>query len=147
MCRGIKLTDHSGMEKRIEFPHPKAALPIQSVEGQIKWLRWGNNLEEKEGGFFIGGWARQISLEQGKWDKLKPETVDLVADEFLSRDLERNPHWIDIPPGHAIKGIIATHHDERRVYVITTEPPEEYAWMNDRWPLIAPIESHSANSN
>lgn len=139
MCRGVKVIDPSGVAKQIEYPHPRAALPIQVSEGQIKWLRWGNYLEEKEGGFFVGGWARLSSLDAGKWDKLKPEPVDLIVNEFLSRDIERKPHWINIPEGHAIKGIIATLNDERRVYVVTTEPPEEYANMDERWPLIAPI--------
>ncbi len=138
MCRGVKLTDHTGIEKRIEFPHPHAALPVRDAAGNIRWLRWGNNLEEKEDGFFIGGWARQVSLDQGKWDELKPEPVDLVVDEFLSRDAKRKAHWIDIPDSHVIKGIIATRHDERRIYVITTQAPEEFAGTDECWPLIAP---------
>ncbi|MCB5186626.1 hypothetical protein LG200_01245 [Methylobacillus caricis] len=139
MCRGVKFTDPSGVERKIVFPNLLSALPIRHVDGKIKWLRWGNSLEEKEGGFFIGGWARKSSLEQGKWDKLKPETVSIMGHEFMERDKSRKSHWIDIPEDHAIQGIIATHHHERRIYVVTTEPPEEYAWIDDRWPLIAPI--------
>ncbi|MCB5185134.1 hypothetical protein LG201_07945 [Methylobacillus gramineus] len=139
MCRGVKFTDASGLETKILFPHLTSALPIKYKDGKIKWLRWGNNLEEKEGGFFVGGWARKTSLDQGKWDKLKPEKVNIMAHEFMGKDQSRISHWIDIPEGHAIQGVIATHHNERRIYVVTTEPPEEYAWIGDRWPLIAPV--------
>lgn len=72
----------------------------------------------------------------GKWSKCNPEVVQLAVIAFMEKDADRVSHWIDVPEGMAIEGLIVRQNDEARLYVVTEGPPTEYAWVHDRWPRL-----------
>ncbi|OSO71396.1 hypothetical protein B6N17_020410 [Stutzerimonas stutzeri] len=53
----------------------------------------------------------------------------------MEKDAERTSHWFDVEPGFALDCLVLGEGDQRRVYVITSSPPEEFAWIHDRWPM------------
>jgi len=54
----------------------------------------------------------------------------------MEKDAERVSHWFNVDNGCALECLVIGKDDERRVYVVTTTPPQEFAWVHDRWPLI-----------
>ena len=136
MCGGVKYTDKSGKEWKVYFPSPKAALPVLKKDGEVDWVTWGKRKEEVDRFFALGGWARLDSVQAGKWQRFHPRPVLLPVQSFMEKDHERQSHWIDVPQGQLIQGLLATHEDQARVYVITTDTPAECHWIHDRWPRL-----------
>lgn len=136
MCGGAKYTDKAGKEWKIYFPSPKAALPVLKKDGDIEWVTWGKRKEEDAPFFAPGGWARLDSINEGKWKRFHPKPVLLPLQSFMEKDHERQSHWIDVPSGQVIQGLLASHESEARVYVVTTDTPAEYHWIHDRWPRL-----------
>lgn len=83
-----------------------------------------------------GGWARSDSIELAKWERYNPVIVQLAAHGFMEKHAEKASHWIDVPEGKAIKALIVNNKNEQRVYVVTEDTPEEYAWVHDRFPKL-----------
>lgn len=135
MCGGARYVDSNGKDWKVYFPSPKAALPVVRPDG-VEWIKWGRRKEETASRFVQGGWARHDSIEAGKWARCKPEIVQLAVIAFMEKDAERVSHWIDVPEGMAIEGLIVTQDDDARLYVVTEDTPTEYAWVHDRWPRI-----------
>ena len=138
MCGGAKYREPDGLEWKIYFPNPKAALPVAQPDGQVEWFKWGRRKEEPAQGFIQGGWARIDSIRAHKWDRYDPKPVLLAVQSFMQKDAERVSHWIDIPENLAIQGLLATFNEETRLYVVTEDTPPEYAWVHDRWPRLVP---------
>ena len=141
MCSGVKYTESSGKEWKVYFPNPKAALPVVKEDGAVEWVKWGRRREE-QAPFVQGGWARSDSIELGKWERYSPVFVKLAANGFMEKDAEKVSHWIDVPEGMCIEALIVNNNDEQRVYVVTEDTPEEYAWVHDRWPKLAELSSY-----
>ena len=147
MCGGVRYTDKGGKEWKIYFPSPKAALPVLRKNGEIEWVTWGKRKEEPERFFAPGGWARLDSVQAGKWQRFHPRPVLLPVQSFMEKDHERQSHWIDVPAGQLMQGLLATHEDQARVYVVTTDTPAEYHWIHDRWPrLVQPADQQPSQS-
>ncbi|MFI9673115.1 hypothetical protein PA6566_01178 [Pseudomonas aeruginosa] len=51
-------------------------------------------------------------------------------------DKNRQSHWFDVPDGTALECLVLGENVQRRVYIVTTNAPSEYAWIHDRWPLL-----------
>lgn len=135
MCSGVKYRESSSKEWKVYFPNPKAALPVVKTDGSVEWIKWGRRREE-QAPFVQGGWARSDSIELGKWERFSPVFVKLAAHSFMEKDAANVSHWIDVPQGSAIEALIVNNNEEQRVYVITEDTPEEYAWVHDRWPRL-----------
>ena len=104
-------------------------------DGTVEWVKWGRRKEE-QAPFVQGGWARSDSIELGKWERYSPVFVKLAAHGFMEKDAAKVSHWIDIPHGQAIEALIVEFDEDKRIYVVTQDTPEEYAWVHDRWPSI-----------
>lgn len=142
MCGGVQYTDKANKTWKIYFPNPKAALPILKKDGEIEWVKWGKRKEEDGADlkfFAPGGWARLDSINEGKWKRFHPVPVKIPVQSFMEKDENRTSHWIDVPAGQVIQGLLATHDDQARVYVVTTETPPEFAWVHDRWPRLVAL--------
>jgi len=139
MCGGVKYTDKGGKEWKVYFPSPKAALPVLKRDGEIAWVTWGKRKEEPDHVFAPGGWARMDSIKEGKWQRFHPRPVLLPVQSFMEKDHERQSHWVDVPPGQVMQGLLATRDDQTRVYVVTTDTPAEYHWIHDRWPRLVDL--------
>jgi putative SOS response-associated peptidase YedK len=146
MCGGIKYTDKSGKEWKVFFPSPKAAIPVLKKDGDVEWVPWGKRKEEPLEGFVNGGWARLDSIKMGKWKRFNPQPVVLPVQAFMEKDHDRKSHWIDVTEAQAIQGLIANVNDQKRLYVVTTETPEEYSWVHDRWPRIVSLSNNVENA-
>ncbi|PLX26557.1 hypothetical protein C0583_07075 [Candidatus Parcubacteria bacterium] len=105
-------------EDRIEsfFWHQKATLPIETKQG-IQLKLWGN--KDKDLKLPNTGWARKESLEEGKWNYLHPELVNIPVEQGYEKKV-----WFDFEKG--TKGILVERDGEERVYIITSEASEEY---------------------
>ena len=51
-------------------------------------------------------------------------------------DKSRQSHWFGVSEGYALECLVIGEGEHRRVYIVTTYPPAEYAWVHDRWPLL-----------
>ena len=136
MCGGIKYKDHQDKVWTVYFPSPKAALPVIKKDGGVDWVKWGKRKEEDARFFPNGGWARLDSIKLGKWEKYNPTPVLLSIHWFMEKDHEKKSHWFEVKPDEVIQGLLSTHDDDARVYVVTTDTPAEYSYIHDRRPRI-----------
>lgn len=139
MCGGVEISGkytRTGEQLKIYFPNPKAALPVLGANGQAMWVPWGRRREQPGKGP-QGGWARLSSIEEGRWEKYGPMRVRIPAARFMEKDEAKVSHWFDLEAGQTLEGLVIGADEEQRVYVITTSPPNEYAWLHDRWPLVS----------
>lgn len=136
MCGGIKYNDKAGKEWKVYFPSPKAALPVIKKSGEIEWVTWGKRKEENAPYFPNGGWARLDSIKEGKWQRFHPTPVLLPVNAFMEKDHEKVSHWFDLKSDEVIQGLLTVHEDVARVYVVTTDTPQEFSFIHDRWPRV-----------
>lgn len=136
MCGGIKYNDKAGKEWKVYFPSPKAALPVIKKSGEIEWVTWGKRKEENAPYFPNGGWARLDSIKEGKWQRFHPTPVLLPVNAFMEKDHEKVSHWFDLKSDEVIQGLLTIHEDAARVYVVTTDTPQEFSFIHDRWPRV-----------
>ncbi|RMH92748.1 hypothetical protein EA797_04410 [Stutzerimonas zhaodongensis] len=57
----------------------------------------------------------------------------------MEKDASRMSHWFEMQEGFALDCLVLREGDQRRVYVVTSTPPEEFSWIHDRWPLVAAL--------
>lgn len=136
MCGGAKYTDQQNKAWTIYFPSPKAALPVLKKNGEVEWVIWGKRKEENAPEFPNGGWARLDSIKAGKWQRYAPTPVLLPLQSFMEKDHDKTSPWFDLKPDELIQGLLTVQHDVPRVYVVTTDTPEEFNYLHDRWPRI-----------
>lgn len=136
MCGGVKYTDQQQKEWTVYFPSPKAALPVIKKSGDIEWITWGKRKEETDRYFPNGGWARLDSIKEGKWERYHPVPVLLPVYAFMEKDSDKVSHWFKLKEGELLQGLLTVHQDAARVYVVTTDTPEEHNYIHDRWPRI-----------
>lgn len=140
MCGGVEAREADKIW-RIYFPNPKAALPVLLEDsGQRDWITWGRRREQPGYGP-EGGWARLNSVEAGSWAKYHPRRGFGMVQRFMEKEGQpgeknRASHWFDVPDGQALECLVIGEGEQRRVYVVTTTPPTELAWIHDRWPLL-----------
>ena len=136
MCGGVEAREAEKAFK-VYFPSPKAAFPVVLVDGgELGWVRWGKR-EGESGIGPRGGWAKLETIERGGWDKYRPRPALGLVDRFMEKDGQRTSHWFDVPNGYALRCLVMGEGDDQRVFVVTSRPPEEYAWVHDRWPQLA----------
>ena len=145
MCGGVKYTDKQNKTWTVYFPSPKAALPVLKKDGEIEWITWGKRTEETAPQFPDGGWARLDSIKQGKWQRYQPRPVLLPVHSFMEKDHDKASHWFDLQAGELLQGLLAIQNDIRRVYVVTTDTPDEYSFIHDCWPRV--VKRHVTFSN
>ena len=136
MCGGVKYTDKQNKTWTVYFPSPKAALPVLKKDGEIEWVTWGRRKEENAPEFPNGGWARLDSIKEGKWQRYHPRPVLLPIQSFMEKDHDKNSHWFDLKPDELLQGLLTIQNDQPRVYIVTTDTPEEYSYIHDRWPRV-----------
>lgn len=54
----------------------------------------------------------------------------------MEKDHEKVSHWFDVKPDEVIQGLLTVHDTIARVYVVTTDTPEEFSYIHDRWPRV-----------
>ena len=136
MCGGV-IFQFQGKLIKTYFPNPHSELPVLQADDSVELFAWGRR-KQQAGNLPLGGWARQESLAQGRWDQWFPKPVPVMINEFMEKDERRNSHWFSITSGKYIQGIIARYNAETRLYIVTIQPPADA--IHHRWPLIKNFE-------
>lgn len=137
-CRWeVRYKDYVGKTWDILLSNSKATLPIKRGE-HLLWLEWGSRPGEDLQGFTVGGMVREESLKAGKWKQFMPQKVHLHLSEFSEPGVMVPTLYFDVPENHAVLGIVATWHGEKRVYIVTTQPPRGMVWHKNGWPVLVP---------
>jgi hypothetical protein len=109
------------------FWEKNAVLPVRSKD-KVQLKLWGNKDEEIK--LPKTGWAKEESLQIGKWDYLHPEIVDIPVDSGYEKKV-----WFDFAKG--TKGVVVEKDGQQRVYMVTKAASQEYQREtgHDREPL------------
>lgn len=145
MCGGVEARDKNRAYQAVKvyFPNPKAAFPVVLEDGtDLGWVPWGRRREQPGKGP-QGGWAKLETVERGGWEKYHPQRALGLISRYMEKDAERVSHWFDMNEGYALECLVIGEGEDRRVYVVTTSPPEEYAWIHDRWPMVSALPAAS----
>lgn len=154
MCGGLEyqyLDPVSGQMKtrKAYFPIPKVKIPVVIEDNsEPEWVQWGKRQgEDPELDVPVTGWARLLSLKEGKWNRYQPRKVKIPALRWMEKDAEKQSHWFDMEPEKALLGVMLVQQGERFVYIVTRPATEHYAMAHHRMPLLveaaapAPIPS------
>lgn len=67
----------------------------------------------------------QSALIRHRLDVASVREWPLMEKEGQPGDENRLSHWLDVPDGYALECLVLGEGEARRVYVVTTEAPEE----------------------
>ena len=76
------------------------------------------------------------SITAGKWARYQPREVRMPAVRLMEKDPARQSHWFDLRPGQMLEGLLLEAGKERRIYAVTSDPPEGLEWVHVRWPRL-----------
>ncbi|MEJ2310704.1 MAG: hypothetical protein P8Z31_03105 [Gammaproteobacteria bacterium] len=138
MCGGVEYKE-SGHLWTVYFPDSEARLPVVTKMHRTRLVTWGRRHYEA-GALPLGGWARHESIEEGVWARWNPLPVKIHVRRYMEKDSNNKSHWFDVPPLHVIQGLVASHGEEQRVYIVTVPAEGEFAAIHDRWPRIVQAE-------
>ena len=146
MCGGIIIRwqtvpdpDHLGRTMRIGteervlgFSYSKNPVLPAEKDGAVALYPWGNR-DKKSKKLLETGWCRVESLEQGKWDRLKPVPMQIPAIGGVEKG-----KWMAF--SGPLKGVLVE--DEEKVahaYMLTqAASPEHATYTNhERMPVLA----------
>lgn len=112
--------ERTGQVRSLYWQRGEPVLPVvtDGEEGpKEELLLWGNR--DKGAPFPQTGWARQDSIEAGKWGYLHPDPVLIPVTHGVEKG-----KWFEIENG--IKGVIAHRGEERRIYMLTEDADPEF---------------------
>lgn len=122
--------------KRIIHGQARPLLPAIFENGELQWIMWG---ERREGDFFPhGGWVHPSDLKGRAWRPWRPREAIIAADGFMVHREGRKEKWFSLGEDEGLRGMVACSEDECRIYIMTTQPPEDFAWAR-RWPVITKL--------
>ena len=135
------------VRKKAFFPIPKVQIPVMDEQG-IHWARWGKRKgEDPEIDVPVTGWARLISLKEGKWNHYQPRRVKIPALRWMEKDGAKTSHWFDMSPDHCLLGVEIERQWQgeslRFVYVVTKPSSGLFADVHDRMPVLTKAVSPS----
>jgi len=102
-------------------------LPAE-IDGQIRLFDWGNR--DKNASFPETGWAKNETIEEGKWKWLHPKKVKIPVNRGCEKKV-----WFDFKNG--TNGILVGQDSDKRVYMITEKADKKYLeeTNHDRMPM------------
>lgn len=133
MCIGVSYQQYRKPYQSY-FPQSGACLPIKLRNGLIKLLPWGRRQGES-GTLPLTGWAKLASIKFGMWHVWRPHPVKIAIDAWMEK-AEGISTWHALGLNDYLQGLIAFHEHERRVYVVTVEPRNDY----DRVPRVITMD-------
>jgi hypothetical protein len=99
------------------FWQKEPLLPVED-NGEIHLRRWGNRSSEIN--LPKTGWAKQESIDAGKWAHLNPKFIKIPAKRGIEKGV-----WFDIKSG-GLQGVLVHKDQEERVYMITKPAEDDY---------------------
>ncbi len=115
---------------RFLYRDPVPRLPA-FFHDQLDIYPWGNR-DNKQSRLPKTGWAKAESVDQGKWNWLHPEPVEIPASHGVERGV-----WFPIEKG--MRGLLVKDEQDRpHVYMLTQAASPEYAAMtkHERMPVF-----------
>lgn len=109
------------------FWQDKPFLPVDEPDG-VKLCEWGNR--DRMSKLPKTGWARLESIQDGRWDWLKPQKIWIPS--LMGYDKKK---WFKTPQG--LTGVKVRYHNLTRVYIVTTKADRSYVDLigHDRMPV------------
>lgn len=144
MCHGIEFV-RDDQRVVVYFDLQGAQLPVRKRSGAVEFLPWGARgdrylTQDNTPGYLlkfpVGGWASRESIREGAWQKFEPVPVRIVASRFSFVDGQLGTVFYGLERGEYIQGLLARTGGQRRVYVVTVDPPPEHAARWQFWPRI-----------
>lgn len=114
--RQIAMFEKHG-EFKSNYWDKRPVLPIKRGDS-IEIKDWGNRDEKVD--LPKTGWAKQESINEGKWNWLKPVSVEILADKGVEKGV-----WFDFSE-HNTSGILVEKDGEERVYMLTQPADRVY---------------------
>lgn len=142
MCGGLQYrlidpTIGEIKERKVYFPIPKAQVPVLEDGLPVRLCRWGKRQgEDPDLDVPVTGWARLLSLKEGKWNRYKPRRVKIPALRWMEKDRHKQSHWFDLDPAMALQGVLIEAGGQEIVYVVTRPATGLFAEVHDRMPLL-----------
>ncbi|MDZ4721277.1 MAG: hypothetical protein SH847_22685 [Roseiflexaceae bacterium] len=104
------------------------------INGIPQLFDWGNREDTLR--LPKTGWVRMESLNDGKWDYLRPREVIIPATAGVEQKV-----WFTI--NHGLRGIIVQRDAIERIYMLTMPPTTEYRTLtgHDRMPILIDQDS------
>ncbi|WP_375738777.1 hypothetical protein [Pseudomonas boanensis] len=137
MCRAVEISGlytSAGSRQRVSYPDLDAALPIHDPTRGVVWIPWGRRSEER-GQLPATGWVVEGSQMEEAWSAYAPTPVLSPVVRFMELTRDGEARWFVVEDGKALQCLLLHHGDERRVYVVTTEPPAARTLEYGSWPL------------
>jgi putative SOS response-associated peptidase YedK len=124
--------------RKVYFPIPQAKIPVIEEETEtISLCQWGRRHGEDENfDVPITGWARLLSLKEGKWNQYQPTKVKIPATAWMEKDADRQSHWFDMDDGQAILGVRIEQRGKAFVYVVTRPAEGAMSAIHERMPML-----------
>ncbi|HEY9744591.1 MAG TPA: hypothetical protein V6C99_00070 [Oculatellaceae cyanobacterium] len=153
MCGGMEYRYKDPVTGEIKsrktyFPIPKAQIPVLPYDfddwsdpGAIleaqRFCRWGKRQNEDVSiDVPVTGWARLLSLAEGKWNRYKPKRVKIPAIRWMEKDSQRQSHWFDLPSAQCLLGVLLESQGEEFAYVVTRPATQNFQHIHDRMPIV-----------
>lgn len=110
------------------FWSKRPVLPIESGK-EVKLVAWGNR--DKDVKLPQTGWAKQESVDQGKWFYLHPQEVTIP----VARGYEKGK-WFDVTSG-GFRGLLIEAGEQLHAYMLTQPADPAYLKMtgHNRQPI------------
>lgn len=155
MCGGMTYTtlDPATGEvktRTVYFPIPRVQIPVMAIDGKsaVQFCQWGKRRDEDpELDAPITGWARLISLKEGKWNRYNPTRVLIPATRWMEKDANRQSHWFDMPAEQVILGVRLEVQGNAFVYMVTRPSQGLMAEVHERMPLLVSKQDIARKDN
>ncbi len=153
MCGAVRFSVDG--EERVAVAGNKGAhLPVVTRGGGLARVEWGASDDDERIHLNpVDGPGKFLALPRGYWVPLeelrtdsgahwwgrKVRPVKIAASSFLvwiNRDGVVLEQWITLRPGEFIQGALAHISFSQRVYVVTVQPPMQYASAKPCWPRV-----------
>ncbi len=127
-----RIVTHGDGRQEVHFLF-RAKIPLLPYwnGNQLAIALWGNR-DDKASKLPKTGWSRVESIEQGKWQHMRPEEVEIPCSYGLEKGV-----WFQISEG--MKGILVKDEKDRpHVYMLTQPASHYYEVMtrHDRMPVF-----------
>ena len=119
------------------FPIPKVKIPVKTGETEpLAWCQWGKRHgEDPDIDVPTTGWARLLSLSEGKWNHFNPRRVTIPALRWMEKDAAKQSHWFEMEPGRGLLGVLIEQREQQFVYVVTQPASPEFFRIYQRMPM------------
>ena len=145
MCVALEYSV-DGHVRRVSSDVLGAELPIRLRSGQVRTYAWGapdaTFVSNEQPGYLlkwpVSPWVGLAIIKRGDWWQFSPVPVRIAVARFLVMRKNGNgiwEQWIALKRGEYLQGALAERHGERRVYVVTVDPPVAFEDVSP-WPRI-----------